>query len=142
LTGPARLTGLLVHDHLHAGVIILGDLPEIFGGLGAFAHEDLFALELLVGLGHLDFLGDLHGGHDLVALGIEQGDFVAGLDGVGFLLGGIQGDGHGPEGAVASRNLSQTLFQSALVMKPVSGLKPPIPIMIRSPLTRGEIETF
>ena len=34
---------------------------------------------------------------------------------------------------------SQTLFQSALFMKPFRGEKPPMPIMIRSPLAREEI---
>jgi hypothetical protein len=34
--------------------------------------------------------------------------------------------------------LSQTPFQSALVMKLVSGLKPPMPIMIRSPFSRAD----
>ncbi len=42
----------------------------------------------------------------------------------------------------AVRKFSQTPFQSALVMKPVSGLKPPMPIMIRSPFSRAETGIF
>ncbi len=37
--------------------------------------------------------------------------------------------------------LSQTPCQSALDMKPVSGVKPPMPIMIRSPTSRDEMRT-
>ena len=38
--------------------------------------------------------------------------------------------------------LSQTPCQSALVIKPVSGVKPPMPIMIRSPASREEMRTW
>jgi hypothetical protein len=97
-------------------VIVFGDLPEFFGGRGAFAHVDLFAFPGLVGFGHLEFFGDLHGGHDLVAFGIVQGDFVADVDGVGIFLAGVQGYRDRPEGAVGH----QEVFTDALSSPPWS----------------------
>ncbi len=45
-------------------------------------------------------LGHLHGGEDLVTLGVEQRDFLAGIDAVGSRLVGGQGDRDRPEQAV------------------------------------------
>jgi len=94
---------LLVHDHLDTGVIVFGDFPELFGGGGAFAHEDFFTFVLFVLLGHLVLFSDLHGGQDVVLFGIIQGDLVAFLDLVGVFLGGVQADRYRPEGTVGQQ---------------------------------------
>jgi hypothetical protein len=87
LHGAGQVDGLLIHDHLNARVVLFGDLPELFGRLGAFAHEDFFALVLFLGRAHVILLGDLHGGHDFLALGVVQGDFFPDIDFGRVLLG-------------------------------------------------------
>jgi len=114
----------LFHDHLDAGMIILGDLPELIGGGGAFTHEDFFAFPGLVGIGHREFFGDFHGGHDLFAFGIEQGDFVAFLDTVGFILSHIQAYRDGPEGAVGRQKVFAYAFPVGLGHETRQGAEP------------------
>ena len=118
----------LLHDHGHAGMLDVG------------GRVDRLALVLLVD-GVL--LGDGHGRHDLAGLLGDQRDLLAVLDarrpGPAVVETVI---GMGQKVPSAMVNLSQTPCQSALVMKPSSGVKPPMPIMIRSPTSREEMRTW
>ncbi len=121
LTGPARLTVGLFHDHFHAGMLDVGGL------------EYGFALVLLV---DCVFFAHGHGCEQFAGRSIHQRDVRAGLDAVRGILAADSVIGIGQKRPFASCMSSHTLFQSACVMNPSSGVKPPMPSMIKSPRSR------
>ena len=118
-TGQAD--GFLFHHHLNAGVIILGDFPEILGGFGAFTHIDFFTFKLLVRVGHLKFFSDLHGGHELFALRIKKSDFFTDCDCGGVFLGCGKGYRNGPKRTVCQKIIIAYAFPVGLGHKTGQG---------------------
>ena len=118
LDRAGQVDRFLLHDHLDAGVVFFGDLPEFFGGGGAFAHEDLLAFPCLVGFGQLEFFGDLHGGHDLVAFGIVEGNFITIVDGGRIFLAHVEAHRYRPEGAVGGQEVFADAFPVGLGHEP------------------------
>ena len=118
LHGTGQVVFLLGQDHLHAGMVIGGHFPELFG-VGAFALEHQFAFPLFVGFSHFIDFFDLQGSHDLALA--DQGHFVTGLQALGIFSGDVQGDGHGPEGAVGKGHLFADALPVGLVHEAVQG---------------------
>ncbi len=80
-------------------MIFRSDLPEfVTNGLFAFTSEDFLTFPSLVSLGHLKFLGDLHGGKDFTFA--NQGDLFTNFDRGGVGSRNVEGDRYRPEGAV------------------------------------------
>jgi hypothetical protein len=132
----------LLHDHLDAGVIRFGDLPELSRGrvpspMKTFSHSNFLSSAFSANFSVTFMVAMIS-----LASGSKSAISSPSLmpSASSWLTSRVTGTGQ--KVPSAKRHLSHTLFQSALVMKPVRGLKPPIPIMIRSPLTRGEIDTF
>jgi hypothetical protein len=109
-----QVDGTLVHDHLNSGMILFGDFPELFSRGGAFTHVNLFALKFLVFLADGPFFGDFHGGHDFVAFGIEEGDFVTDVDTGGFFIGDVQAHRNRPEGTIGHQKVFADAFPVCL----------------------------
>ena len=116
--GAADVVFFLAQDHLHAGMVIGGHFPELFGVRTA-ALEHQFAFPLLVGFGHFVDVFHLHGGHHLTLA--DQGDFFADLQGLGVVSGHVQGHRHGPEGTVGQQHLFAHALPVGLVHEAVQG---------------------
>ena len=114
LDRAGQVDRFLVHDHLDAGVVVLGNFPEILCCGGPFTHIAGFAFENLVCLGHLKFFGDLHGRHDFVPFGIIQGNLVADVEAIRIFLGSVHGDGNRPESTVRQQIIFADAFPVGL----------------------------
>ena len=118
LHGTGQVVFLLGQDHLHAGMVIGGHFPELFG-VGAFALEHQLAFPLLVGFGHFIDFFDLQSSHDLALA--DQGHFVAGVQALGVFSGDVQGHRHGPEGTVGQGHLFAHALPVGFVHEAVQG---------------------
>ena len=124
LTGPARLTSPCVHDHLDARMLDVGG-----------RNTDMHSCSLSIAYFSVTFM---------VArispdVRIDERDLAADLDAIGRPCVGGERDRNRPEQRRSPCCMpSQTPSQSAWVMKPSSGVKPPMPSMMRSPFSRED----
>ena len=76
------------------------------------------------------------GDHD--AFGVAQGDLgAAGVQGLGEGFRDVERDRHRPKNAAARSHVAADAFVVGLLMKPVSGEKPPLRSISRSQIWRG-----
>ena len=87
-------------------------------------------------------LADLHRGEDLVRIEIDERDIVADVDAIRARPIGRERDRNRPEEPARSAVVAAYASQSACDMKPVSGVKPPMPSMMMSPFSREVTRSF